>query len=238
MGKYAFESRVRYSEIAEDEKLSLSGIIDYFQDCSTFQSEDLGIGLSWLTEHHLVWLMARWQVVIKRRPHFGEKIRISTWPYKFQLAFGSRNFFIESEDGELLAYADSLWVYMDSEKGEPARVGEYEGNLYAPLPPFDMNYAPRKIRPPKVTPVTAVTFAVTHSHLDSNHHVNNGQYLKMAENYLPEDFTVGEFRIEYKKSAVLGDHITPMIYDAGDEFFVDLTDGAGTTFAITHFIRQ
>ena len=42
---YSFKSRVRYSEVGEDKKLSLNGIINYFQDCSTFQSEMLNNGV-------------------------------------------------------------------------------------------------------------------------------------------------------------------------------------------------
>ena len=34
---YSFDSRVRYSEVDEDRKLSLTGVINYMQDCSTFQ---------------------------------------------------------------------------------------------------------------------------------------------------------------------------------------------------------
>ena len=37
--KYSFTSRIRYSEIGEDGCLTLPGLINYFQDCSTFQSE-------------------------------------------------------------------------------------------------------------------------------------------------------------------------------------------------------
>ena len=33
---YDFTSRVRYSETDADAKLSLTGIMNYFQDCSTF----------------------------------------------------------------------------------------------------------------------------------------------------------------------------------------------------------
>lgn len=40
--KYSFDSRVRYSEIGEDRHLTLNGMINYFQDCSTFQSEAAG----------------------------------------------------------------------------------------------------------------------------------------------------------------------------------------------------
>ena len=40
---YTFESRVRFSEADHTELLTLPGLVNYFQDCSTFQSEDIGI---------------------------------------------------------------------------------------------------------------------------------------------------------------------------------------------------
>ena len=40
---YQFKSRVRYSETGVDARLSLMGIMNYMQDCSTFQSEDCGV---------------------------------------------------------------------------------------------------------------------------------------------------------------------------------------------------
>ena len=39
-----FNSRVRYSEIDHHGTLTLPALINYFQDCSTFQSEDVGLG--------------------------------------------------------------------------------------------------------------------------------------------------------------------------------------------------
>ena len=41
---YTFESRVRFSEADHTELLTLPGLVNYFQDCSTFQSEDIGYG--------------------------------------------------------------------------------------------------------------------------------------------------------------------------------------------------
>ena len=38
---YYFTSKVRYSETDEMGKLTLQAILDYFQDVSTFQSEEL-----------------------------------------------------------------------------------------------------------------------------------------------------------------------------------------------------
>lgn len=39
--KYEFEGKVRYSEIDHRATMTLPALINYFQDCSTFQSEQL-----------------------------------------------------------------------------------------------------------------------------------------------------------------------------------------------------
>ncbi len=77
---YQFDSRVRYSETDEQGKLSLTGIINYLQDCSTFQSEDIGLGVQYLKDNHRAWWLSSWQIVIDRYPRLGEEIVISTWP--------------------------------------------------------------------------------------------------------------------------------------------------------------
>lgn len=41
---YSFTSRVRYSEIGQDGRLTIPALVDYLQDCTTFGSEELGLG--------------------------------------------------------------------------------------------------------------------------------------------------------------------------------------------------
>ena len=65
---YTFQSKVRYSELDPERKLSIASIVDYFQDCSTFHSEQLGVGIDYLEERSLVWVMSYWQIVIDRYP--------------------------------------------------------------------------------------------------------------------------------------------------------------------------
>ena len=80
---YTFGSRIRYSETDEYGKLTLTGIMNYLQDCSTFQSEDIGLGISYLTEHHQAWWLSSWQIVIDRYPALGEEVVIGTWPVSY-----------------------------------------------------------------------------------------------------------------------------------------------------------
>ena len=44
---FEFTSKVRYSETDSEGKLSLPALLDYFQDSSTFQSEELGLGIEY-----------------------------------------------------------------------------------------------------------------------------------------------------------------------------------------------
>ena len=65
---YKVDGRIRYSEVGQDGLLTIPALIDYFQDCSTFQSEDLEIGVARLKQNHMAWLVNYWQVDILRLP--------------------------------------------------------------------------------------------------------------------------------------------------------------------------
>ena len=45
---YAFDSRIRYSETDSEGELTLDALLNYFQDCSTFHSEDVGLGIGYM----------------------------------------------------------------------------------------------------------------------------------------------------------------------------------------------
>lgn len=72
-------------------------------------------------------------------------------------------------------------------------------------------------------------------HLDSNHHVNNGQYVAIAAEYLPEGFQVRQLRAEYKRQARLGDILTPGISESSGAYVVTLNDQAGRPYVILEF---
>lgn len=231
---YSFDSRIRYSEVGEDRKITLNAILNYFQDCSTFHSEDAGLGIDYLAGHNKVWLLSSWQIVIDRYPKLCEKVTISTWPYDFKRFLGSRNFTLTDEKGEMAAYANSLWVYMDLETNTPANVAEEQIEGYSLEEKLDMKYAPRKIKIPRESQIKD-SFPVRPHHLDTNHHVNNGQYVQMAMEWVPEDFTIRQMRAEYKKQAVLGDVITPKVHEEDGVYTVALCDGQGEVYVVVEF---
>lgn len=230
---YSFESRVRYSEVDVNQQLSITGIINYLQDCSTFQSEDLNLGISYLEEHHRAWWLSTWQIVIERYPRLGEKIRISTWPYDFKGMYGYRNFTIQDEQGAYLVKANSIWFFFDTAAGRPVKVGEEDIRGYGvgEEDKLDMEYAPRRIPQPKEY-VEAPVVTTGRHHIDTNHHVNNAQYVEIAREALPGSLKIQELRVEYKKAAVLGDQMIPRVTREDDIYTVALCDEAGEAYAV------
>ena len=233
---YSFDSRVRYSEVDQNQELTTTGIINYLQDCSTFQSEDLHLGIDYLTAHHRAWLLSFWQIVIERYPRLGEPITISTWPYDFKGIFGYRNFTIRDKNGDYLVKANSHWFFFDTEKGTPARVqeGDIRGYGVGSEAKLDMEYAPRRIEIPKEYRESEPVLVVRH-HIDTNHHVNNAQYVEIAREVLPVEIRIREIRVEYQKAAVLGDVIYPRISKNGETATVALCSHDGAPYAVVWF---
>ena len=234
---YSFTSHIRFSETDPNKTLTLGSLINYFQDCSTFQSEAIGRGFDFLEPRHRVWLLSSWQVIIYKMPKFCDSVEIGTWANDFSPLFGGRNFVLKNQNGDTLAVANSIWILADTETGRPVKITEEYAEGYEVEAPYPMEYAPRKIPVPKES-VEEMSFVINHSHLDSNHHVNNGQYIRMAEAYLPSDFLVGEFRAEYKKSAKLQDKIYPLVSVTDTSCTIVLADETHKPYTTVQFIRK
>ena len=232
--RYTLEGRIRFSEVDHTRRITLPGIINYFQDCSTFHSESLGVGLSYCAKRRKVWILSAWQVEVERYPVMGEPVKISTWATKFDGLLGLRNFCMEDEGQKMAAWANSVWVYMDVEKGRPARPDRREIELYGTEETLPMEYAPRKIELPGNLE-DGEPFPVRKYHIDTNEHVNNCQYVQMAQEALKEPMDVRKLRVEYKKSAVYGDIIYPRTAYEEDRAVVELCDGAGKAYAVVEF---
>ncbi len=234
---YSFKTRVRYSECNSKNQASLTALLDYLQDCCTFHSEDLGIGVGYLSGIHAAWILSSWQVDVLRYPALGERLEVFTWPYEIKDFYGMRNFKIEDESGEMILKADSIWVFIDTSSGRPMRPPELVVEKYAPEPKLDMEYLGRKL-PRLPEGEERLTIKTPHYFIDTNNHVNNAKYILMCEELLPYGFHVNRIRAEYKKSAVLGDMIRAYASAGPDSVCARLVDDAGASYANVIFYGE
>lgn len=207
---YSYESRIRYSELDESGDLKIEALLNYFQDCSTFHSEDLGVGVDYCTKKRLAWVLSSWQIVVDRYPRLDEVVTIATAPYDFKGFIGYRNFWMIDQEGNRIACANTIWSLLDTEKGKPVRPSEEMLEKYVLEEKLDMEYAPKRITLPEGM-VKGEPVMIRPHHLDTNHHVNNGQYVRIALDCLAGECKIRQLRTEYKKQSYLGEVLIPYV---------------------------
>lgn len=228
-GRYEFGERIRYSECDHNGRLTLPALIELFQDCSIFHSEAIGFGPSRLKNEHKAWVLTHWHLVVERYPRLNEQVVAGTFASGFKTVSAHRNFYLLDEAGETIAKANSTWGFVDLQAGKPVRPSAEHVAAYGILDPLDMPKEERHVRVPEhLEPCDPI---VVHRNLiDMNEHVNNSQYVRLALGVLPAEMEVRQARVDFKRSAVLGDTICPQLAVEPDRTVVALTDEAGTLY--------
>lgn len=238
---FTFEGKVRYSECDSEGRLTPFSVINYLQDCSTFQSEQLGVGLEQLKDKHRAWFLNSWHIYFDRYPRLGEHIEAGTFAYGFSGFYGYRHFFIRGEDGAYAVRADSAWFFFDTERQCPVKPEPEDTELYEEAgaeklhDEMGMPKLQRKIALPggmeALEPMT-----VTRHLLDSNKHVNNAWYVDIAAAAAGLE-RPRELRVEYRKAAVLGDIIIPRVSSMEDGYMVNLSNTDEKPYAVIELKR-
>ncbi|MCR5743325.1 MAG: acyl-[acyl-carrier-protein] thioesterase [Lachnospiraceae bacterium] len=235
MAIYEYTARVRYNEVDERSSLSDTALLDLLQNCSTFQCEDMGIGVEYYKEIGRAWVLSAWQIAIDRRPKLGETLRIQTWSTGIKRALGSRNYRVIDAEGQTVVSAYSLWAYIDTSTMLMAECPQNEIDLYGISEALPMKVLPRRIK--LMEDMTAQEpIEVKYYFIDTNHHMNNAKYVMAAEEFLPEGFETKTIRVEYIKSARLGDVIYPRTHVSDEAVTVCMADEEGNTYATVQFL--
>ena len=235
---YSFDTRIRYSELNKELKLPLVSLINLFQDSSTFHSESIGKGIDFMSERNHAWIIISWQIEVYDEVLPYEEVIINTWPTKFDAFFAYRDYTLTSKaTGKVKAAATSMWTLLNTQTMHPSRITPefYEG--YVIEEPFNIKFDKKKIMYLNEEYTDCNHVPVVGAHIDSNDHVNNGQYLSIAEEVLPTNFTYHRIRADYRKAAVLGDVIYPKISVHEDKCVVLLKGNDDTIFTVIEFIK-
>jgi acyl-ACP thioesterase len=186
-------------------------------------------------ENQWAWIITNWLVKVFSFPKLGEKIKITTFPTKFNGLFSERWFEVFRENGELAALAWSNWMLVDLNTAKPIRpsdniVRQWGDTLPEPADKRELYRAPVSAR----FLVSRREYAVTRRDLDANNHVNNSKYIEWAFDDVEDDFyrthKTAELKAVYRRQCFKGDKITVDYYrydaepDAMTTIFMN-TDG-------------
>jgi medium-chain acyl-[acyl-carrier-protein] hydrolase len=202
---------IRSYEADTQGKATMPLLCRLMQESASNHAEQLGLGITWLMENDLVWVLTRQLIAIDTYPRWGETVQVLTWPTGRDRLLWYRDFKILSSDGNTIGKATTAWLVIDQARRRPQRTDT--------LPPLDLpsdveHALPR--RPEKVSALSEDApshfIRVRYRDLDVNGHVNNAQYVEWALEAFDLDFhrlhRLREIEVNYLVEALYGDTLS------------------------------
>lgn len=176
-------------DIGPDNRITNRALLDALSNTATLHATSVGQGIDDMYTKHLTWVAMNWKVQVLHRCGACEWITVRTWAQDYNRLKAVRNYEILDGNGEIMAYASSVWTAIDPENGAilrltPELMDDYQGEPDHVLFP-DVKYA--KNMPQEMEIVRSVKRQVFRSMIDCNHHVHNTAYLDLAREALPEE---------------------------------------------------
>ena len=231
MGVFSNNFTVNFSDIDENNKLSNKGILRLMQEIAGEHSDLVGYGLNDTPKTGVAWIILNWKLKVFIRPKWNTKLTINTWTNCEKSLFCYRNFEIYDSQNNLIAIAWSKWILFDVNKKRITKVPKdiQEKFLNIDTPVFDEPFEGKIIEPKKSTFV--YNYKIQKRDIDTNHHVNNLNYIDYALEAIPEEIDNTNFsnvEIVYKHEAKLGDVISAFYSNSEDnKDIITIKDSTG-----------
>ena len=233
------EYEIHYYESNYRLECKMSSIINYFCDIGTKQSEELGVGIDYLTERRLAWVFYRYDINIKRYPKFGEKIKVVTKAKSFKKFYASREYEIYDENNEKIVDGEGIFLLINIDKRRAVRIPDDQYTAYGVELDEKSDIKIEKLE--KLQEVTSKNFfKVRYGDIDSNMHVNNVRYVEWAVESLPLEIVLNyelkDLSVVFEKECKYGAEIIAsyVLREDNDELIVlhKIENDEGTELSI------
>lgn len=220
---YSNTFTVNFCDVGENNELTNKGILRLMQELAGQHSNSVGIGLNDTPKTGFAWIILNWKLKVYMRPKWNEKLIISTWTKCEKSLFCYRDLKICDKNSNVIAVAKSKWVLFDVNKKRISKVPEY---VQEKFPDSDESVFNEKIDEKLKEPANSkfvYEYKIQKRDIDTNHHVNNLNYLDYAIEALPENITNTDFsnvEIMYKHEAKLRDTITIFISNPNQNEYI------------------
>lgn len=187
-------------------KLSTSYLFWQIQDIAWEHAEILGFGFDDLKRDQQFWVLSRLLVKIDRRPEWGEKFTVETWPAGSDGFLAHRDIRFIDKDGRHIIKATTSWLVLDMKTKRIKRIEDFRdfpfhdervfegfaGKVASPQSNDQLNFTP-----------------VLFNEIDVNQHFNTGRYLERVIDSYDFDFhekhELTEFEVNFAKEGIPGD---------------------------------
>ncbi|CCV64520.1 Putative acyl-acyl carrier protein (ACP) thioesterase [Alteracholeplasma palmae J233] len=233
---YKTTYQILSSQIGPSNKLKLFDLINILQDVEGLHIDQLGEFSTSLKDNNLGIYLSFRQVNIKKWPKLFDTLHIETYPYDTKGYFGYRNTIIYNDKKEVIAETYCLGTFMSLDTLRPTKINQEIIDTLDQETRYDMEYLPRKIGYNKDNYLSrGADITVDIMHIDSYLHMNNAFYIAFAESLLPENYTIGNFRAEYKKPVLYKEVIHAELYKEESFYIVVIKNENNDDCAIIEF---
>ena len=208
MDIYERRFRLKSSDVDKDRRLRTSVLFSMLQEAAIAHTEELGMGREKTLDRGLLWIVTLQRAEIERMPLYDEDVVLRSWPGRTMHLLFPRYFSLETEAGEPLLKASSIWSLIDARTRAivfPEKHGiEIEGvttgaEIALPSAPRPVGQAASGQADSAAQPVGANgladgaapkirtaerSFTVPYSFVDLNSHMNNTRYFDLAEDMI------------------------------------------------------
>ena len=212
MNIYTKKFDITFSDIDINNELSNKGILRIMQEIAGLHSSTLGYGLNDSDKTGYAWLLLNWKLKVFSRPKWESSLTVNTWSKSMNPLFAYRDIEILDNKNNLVAVGSSKWILFDINKKSlikiPSKVKDKFPSITKSV--FEEKFV-EKLKEPENS-ILAYEYTIQRRDIDTNHHVNNLNYLDYAYEALPEDvfynISFSNIEIMYKHEAKLGDKIS------------------------------
>jgi medium-chain acyl-[acyl-carrier-protein] hydrolase len=212
---YRKEIVVPFFDVDYRKRMKVSVILREFSQIAGEDYATRGMTHHFLASHGGMFLVSRIACRILRYPIHEQRLVVSTWEPERRGPQFIRSYDMKDGDGNLLAEAESGWLYVEVETKRITRPRDFPW----PCPLIDkgtgIHISKLKIAEgPRVSEHT-----VAYSDMDANGHLYNATYGDLITNALPHaeyERDVSEIRINYVREAKHGDLVAIFREDTDD----------------------
>ena len=206
---YTTTEKVIVEDMDKNLKMSNRSFLRILQEVANRASTLVGYGLSNINETKTTWVLLNWRIELIKRAEYGEELTVKTWA-NFSKKIYSNRYFELYKDNELIAKADSKWVFVNAithsiEKISDTIVEQYGAEEKSI---FEEEFKDRIKLPDNLKKL--YSYKIMKRDLDANHHVNNIAFLDIASEIIPDEILLNakNINIIYKKEIEYGDTIS------------------------------
>ena len=179
--------RIRTHEIDQHKLITVPALLMLMQEASMQNVIKLKLSVWDLEDKKISWVLLRKELKINRRPGLGERVKVVTYPAGFDRILAYRDFWIYSEQNEVLAYASSTWTLLNTDSRKLQRIPQEMLDLQLIGPESRLEAPSSKLIIPDDFS-NGYSYQIRNYDLDWNMHVNNVVLSKLMLQALPIDF--------------------------------------------------